>query len=58
MLIDCLCLQPMWTVGMSGHSPLIGLLNGIKSKAAISLNCDLRCKAIAALFFISYCSPI
>ena len=36
----------------------IRLLYGIKSKAAISLPFHLHCKAIAALFCISYCRPI
>ena len=33
-------------------TPQIGLLYGIKSKAAISVTLDLHCKTIAALYYI------
>ena len=44
----------MGQVRMFWLSPQIRLLYGIKGMAAISLPFDLHCKAIAALFFISY----
>ena len=37
------------------YSPQIRQLYRIKSKAAISLSIDLRCKTIAALFLYQYC---
>ena len=49
---------PFFAQQVLGHSPQIGLLHGIKSKAAISLTFDLHCKEIAALLFIPYCSLI
>ena len=37
-----------------GQYPQIRLLNGIKTKAAISLPVNCHCKAIAAVLFIPY----